>query len=202
MIKEFKSKARILFFPKAWGNAVARWIMGIVSPSGTIKIKNTVNPTENGSLELDVNMDAVCSRVRRVMEERALTRAEMDRIKGVVRAVLDGVSIKWKDGLVGVDADYLKDMIEETINNMMDESLEADASPKQFTSGYNGNTGSTQLTDTHAFGSQGATIQLLCRSTDDGADGAVFFRTFTITADGRIVEISGETSVAQVVTHA
>ena len=198
MIKEFKSKARMFFFPKAWGNAVARWITGIISPSGTIKIKNT----ENGSLELDVNMDAVCSRVRMAMDGRALTKAESEKIKAVIRAVLDGVSIKWGDGSFGVDADYLREMITEIVEQAIDGSVSAPTNPNGITSGYNGNAGTTPLSNTHTFGVQGATISLACRSTDDGADGAVFFRTFTIAEDGRIYQIGGESSAAQIVTHA
>lgn len=64
MIREFLSKRRIVFFQKTWANSVTQWICGIHSPSGTVKIVNTANPSKGKSAAFDVDIDAVWSRLR------------------------------------------------------------------------------------------------------------------------------------------
>lgn len=63
MIHGFDKKKRILFFPASWANAVVDWISGVCSPRGTLKIKNTLLPKENGSVEIDVDIERVASLV-------------------------------------------------------------------------------------------------------------------------------------------
>ena len=56
MIHQFDKKKRVLFFPTGWANSVASWCAGVSSPTGTIRIKNTLTPKEGGvSLEIDIN---------------------------------------------------------------------------------------------------------------------------------------------------
>lgn len=68
MIREFLSKRRIVFFPKSWANSITQWICGIHSPSGTLKIVNTANPSKGKSASLDVDIDAVWERLRERIE--------------------------------------------------------------------------------------------------------------------------------------
>lgn len=202
MIRLFGKKKRVVFFPVAWANSVVRWITGIISPSGTIKIKNELDPGDNGSIQLDVNVDAVTDAVVRKMDGREFSANDRVRIRDIIWAYLDGYSVQFKDKRISVNVDWLAEQVRSLIDEIGTGSPQSPTNPKQFTSGYNGNNGTSQLTDTHTFGAQGATVQLACRSTDDGADGAVFFRTFTIASDGRIYAIGTEGSVAQIVTHA
>lgn len=43
-------------------------------------------------------------------------------------------------------------------------------------------------------GGAGVVIYLACRAVDDGASGSIFFRPFTISSDGRIYSIGGEST--------
>ena len=70
MVYSFDKKAVVLFFPKGWGNGVVDWISGVHSPKNTITVKNTLNPTDKGSLALDVNVPMLADRVREVLAER------------------------------------------------------------------------------------------------------------------------------------
>lgn len=64
MIREFLSRRRLIFFPKSWANSVSQWICGVHSPSGTLKIVNTANPSKGKSASFDVDIDAVWNRLR------------------------------------------------------------------------------------------------------------------------------------------
>ena len=64
MIREFLSRRRLIFFPKPWANSVSQWICGVHSPSGTLKIVNTANPSKGKSASFDVDIDAVWNRLR------------------------------------------------------------------------------------------------------------------------------------------
>lgn len=70
MVYSFDKKAVVLFFPKDWGNSVVDWISGVHSPKNTIIVKNTLIPTDKGSLALDVNIPLVAKRVKEILAER------------------------------------------------------------------------------------------------------------------------------------
>ena len=66
MISEFKKK-KLLFFPIPWANEIVKWISGINSPSGTIKINNTLSPSDKTSMTIDVDIDVVARRVAEIL---------------------------------------------------------------------------------------------------------------------------------------
>lgn len=45
-----------LLFPKNWANEIVKWISGIHSPTGLIKLKNTLSPGEK-SMSIDIDME-------------------------------------------------------------------------------------------------------------------------------------------------
>ena len=71
MITTFDARKKILFFKTAWANEVTKWISQIKSPKGTIVVKNTLNPTDDGSLQIDVNLKVVAGKVREILVARA-----------------------------------------------------------------------------------------------------------------------------------
>ena len=186
-----------LFFPVAWANSVSRWILGLHSPSGTIRITNTAAPGEGASAAIDVDVEAVANRVMKLVggDARGFSRRECALIRDLVGAYVDGATVLWKDRRIALNTDWL----EEWISNKIASSLEIPApaapqNPNAVSSGFASNGATGNLADTHTFGTRGATIQLACRSTSNGSDGVVKFRTFTIAADGRLYAIGAESS--------
>ena len=66
MISEFKKK-KLLFFQIAWANKIVKWISGINSPSGTIRIVNTLSPSDKTSMTIDVDVEVVARRVAEIL---------------------------------------------------------------------------------------------------------------------------------------
>ena len=117
MIHLFSSKKRIFYFPVAFANSVARWCLGVHSPSGTISIKNTATPGDNGSLALDVNREAMKRLYMDFTENHELTEGEMKRIKTVVRGTLDGNSLTWQGEHFGVSMAWLQNNVAEIVGS-------------------------------------------------------------------------------------
>ena len=117
MIHLFNGKKRILFFPVGFANSVARWILGVHSPSGTISIKNTATPGDNGSLALDVNVDALRHIMAGVIDEHDLTEREIKRTKDIVHGAIDGTSLIMGGEHVSVSMDWLQQNIQKFLGN-------------------------------------------------------------------------------------
>ena len=115
MIHIFKGAKRVLFFPKSWANSVTNWLLGVRSSDGSIIVKNTANPTEDGSIDLRVNEKRIMRQVREHLEGRSLSKAEIIRVQEIVHALLDGVSLKWHDKSFSVDADWIADIVKKNI---------------------------------------------------------------------------------------
>ena len=113
MIHLFQGRRRILIFPKKWANSVVRWIAGIHSPSGTVKINNTMEPGDDGSLALDVNIDAVAHDVLERFETRPVTKEERKRLTHHLRGMVDGTSVQMIDGHIGVNGEWIDNRINE-----------------------------------------------------------------------------------------
>ena len=124
MIHLFKGSKRILFFPKSWANSVTNWLLGVRSSDGSIIVKNTANPTGDGSIDLRVNENRIMRRVREHLEGRSLGKAEIVRVQEVVHALLDGISLKWHDKSFSVDAEWIADIVKK---NMIDNSGDGNA---------------------------------------------------------------------------
>ena len=118
MIHLFQGRRKLFSFPKKWANSIVRWISGICSPSGTIKVSNTMDPGDDASLELDVNMDAVAANVLERFEVRPVTNEERDRMKHLLRGMLDGSTILMSDGHIYVASDWIEDMIENLLPDL------------------------------------------------------------------------------------
>ena len=98
MIHVFQN-AQVLF-PRRWANSVARWIQGLCSPSGTINIKNTLEPSGTGA-ELDVNIDAIAAKLAERLDKRYIRYSELPHI-------VDGTSITATAGVLSVSSDFVR----------------------------------------------------------------------------------------------
>ena len=117
MIHLFNGKKRILFFPVGFANSVARWILGVHSPSGTISIKNTATPGDNGSLALDVNVDALRHIMAGVIDDHDLTEREIKRTKDIVHGAIDGTSLIMGGEHISVSMDWLQQNIQKFLGD-------------------------------------------------------------------------------------
>lgn len=99
------SRKKILFFPVSWGNSVARWIQGLCSPSGTIRISNDLDPGPERSASLDVDVPAVLRAARAELDQRYVTVSEL---KNVIARLCDGNSIILKDGVLSVNREWIE----------------------------------------------------------------------------------------------
>lgn len=111
MIHLFNGKKRILFFPVGFANSVARWILGVHSPSGTIAIKNTATPGDNGSLAIDVNVDALRRIITGAIDDHDVTEREIKRTKDIVHGAIDGTSLIMGGEHISVSMDWLQQNI-------------------------------------------------------------------------------------------
>ena len=115
MIHLFKGTRRVLFFPKSWANSVTNWLLGVRSSDGSIIVKNTANPTEEGSLDLRVNESRIVRRVIESMGGTGFDKSDIVRIQEIVHALIDGVSIKWHDKSFSVDAEWIADIVKKNL---------------------------------------------------------------------------------------
>ena len=192
MIRVFENSKRILFFPKRWANAVSRWITGIHSPTGTINIRNTTSPDENGSMTIDVNVDAVAAKIRK-LSQSGLSKYQRQDVKDVIRFCLDNVSVYWQDGSVSVNKDWL----EKIVNGICDNLLKVETTESmELASGYEyASTPGSKYSDTFSAsgsGGAGAKIYLCTRGAGNDESAVMHFREVSITSDGRIYAIGPE----------
>ena len=117
MIHSFSSGRRILRFPRKWANAVVSWIAGVHSPNGTIKVKNTLHPTEDGSLALDVNEDAIYAGIVKRLDARGVSRDDLERAKLILTALLDGISVKRNGDNFSVSPDWVKNLVRDVMSD-------------------------------------------------------------------------------------
>ena len=108
MIRELKSGSR-LFSPRRLINSLVRWVLGVHSPEGTIKIQNTATPDEK-SIALDVDMAAIIAK----MNERnvGMTDAQRQDSADIMRAHLDGTSLVWTNEVATINKDWLTKQLE------------------------------------------------------------------------------------------
>jgi hypothetical protein len=190
MIKFFNEKNPLIFFPKKWANAVSRWLMGVYSPSGTIKITNTANPDEHGSLGLDVNIDAVIRKMEKKLHSRRFSESERLQIRDTIRAYIDGVSIYWKDKRFAVNEKWLNSMIHGILKGDSENGeLSYDSYvDKNYTDESDGYVDSS--TWVWANGGNGLKMDVYCEvvSMEDGTHG-LQKATLTFSPDGRLTGV-------------
>lgn len=206
MIHEIKAR-RLLFAPLGFLNSVARWILGVRSSDGSLLVRNTANPGRDGSIDLRVNFEAVYANVVRRLEVRDMTKEEVARVKGLVRGFVDGVTLSFSGGHVGVDAKWFEDAVKKYIEETMS-GADDDGSVKTLASGFGGvlplDEFAKKATDEIEFGksaSVGGKVFVACRGTDGGEDGVIFFREFSISKNGTLRAIGPETQAMGVYTN-
>ena len=201
MIHEYKTRKRILFFPTAWANSVSRWLLGVHSSDGSLTIKNTANPGEDGSIDLCVNFEAVYRRVRELFDTSDMSDGERERVKEIIHGMIDGISIKLNGSHIGVDIDWLTEQIIKQIKNELP-APEQPASPAQIVSGIENTVGAgstSLLTDNATIdGENGAELYVVERAHNNGMNVRLFWRKLTFAADGRLVKIGPEQAMKDV----
>lgn len=191
MIRELTGRRRI-FSPRRLINELVRWVLGVHSPSGTIKVRNTANPGER-SIALDIDMEAVLSAVDKRRENMGLSKAQREETRDVMRSCLDGNSLVWGDGCASVNSDWLDQYIKDETQGQL--PAPDAGTPTALLSGAqpSGGGASANSGSFTALGSgNGVTFLAVSRSYENGGVTQLFFRQVTVAADGRICSVSGE----------
>ena len=195
MIRELTGRRR-LFSPRRLINELVKWVLGVHSPSGTIKVNNTANPGER-SLALDIDMQAVLSAVDKHEEGNGLSKAQREETRDVMRSCLDGNSLVWGDNCASVDPEWLEQFIKE--DNQQALPAPDAGTPTQLQSGAGVGGASLDSGSFTASGSgNGAEFFAVTRSYSNGGVTELYFRKMTVAADGRICDVSAEAGSVQV----
>lgn len=101
MIRTFEGKGRLLFAPRAWFNAVARWILGAHSESGTIRIRNTANPGSGGP-----SFDVDCNEVAKALDSKFKANYPKSGESDLI-----GPGITWIGGRLSIDRAWLRKLV-------------------------------------------------------------------------------------------
>ena len=137
MIYQFDKKKRVLFFPTGWANSIASWCAGVSSPTGTIRIKNTLTPKEGGvSLEIDINEERIASLALQAIENRtSFSNAERNLIKGMFQGATDQKILAYRNGLFCIDMDALRRNLgldEEGEGKLQENQTDASTAGKEY----------------------------------------------------------------------
>ena len=192
MIRELTGRRR-LFSPRRLINELVKWVLGVHSPGGTIKVNNTANPGER-SLALDIDMQAVLSAVDKHDEGKGLSKAQREESRDVVRSCLDGNSLVWGDNCACVNSEWLDKYLDESGQEATLPAPDA-GTPTALLSGVQpsgGGAGDNTSTFTASGSGNGVKCLQVTRSYSNGGVTYLFFREFTYAADGRVCAISGE----------
>ena len=106
MIRTFDSKKKLLFAPKAFLNAVSRWLLNVRSASGTIRITNTANPTPENGPSIDVDAPETAKKLDPILAERYPKRGDR-------RLLMP--SLGWTGGKLGVDGEWITNEINKNL---------------------------------------------------------------------------------------
>ena len=194
MIAELTGRRR-LFSPRRLINEIVRWILGVCSPSGTIKIHNTAHPDGEQSISLDVDVDAVSGRVAERFGNMPFTADQRKEVCDVVRTHVDDTSVVWRDGGLAVNEEWAKKQTEANLaapDAGTPTSLLSGAQPTG--GGASRNSGSFTATGS----GNGVKFLAVTRSYSNGGVSELFFRQMTVAADGRICAVSAEVGSVQV----
>ncbi len=190
VIRELTGRKR-LFPPRRLINELVKWVLGVHSPGGTIKVNNTAAPGER-SIALDIDMDAVLSAVDEHEENKGLSDTQRTETRDVVRSCLDGNSLVWGDNCATVNPDWLDRYLEEDNQGLAPPDA---GTPAELTSGVDpqgGTAGMAQDSFSATGSGNGATFLAVTRSYSNGGVVDLFFREITVAADGRVCEVSAE----------
>lgn len=99
MVHLFQGRRRILFFPRAWANSVAQWILSLTSETGTVRVTNSASPEVGRAPSIDVDVAEVVKRAEGELRERFVSRRD--------ESGTDGVSVQMHNGKLRVDEEWL-----------------------------------------------------------------------------------------------
>ena len=122
MIKELTRKT--LFAPRRLINEMVRWILGVHSSEGTIRVANTATPGEERSLDLNVDVDAMKGCSDEWAASRGLSDPQREETANVMRQHLDGVTLVWQNDLASVNADWLDARLENLKSDEVDDDTD------------------------------------------------------------------------------
>lgn len=103
MIHLFQTRRRVLFFPVSWANSVARWLLGLTSETGTIRVTNSVAPDGGRAPSIDVDVAEVVRRAEGELAERFVSRRGASGV--------DGVSVQMHNGALRVNEEWLDNFV-------------------------------------------------------------------------------------------
>ena len=100
---------------------------------------------------------------------------------------------------IRVNEDWLDEKLDDKL-----EDLPAPAAPTSPTTPSTGNTNNSNVSSRLSWswtpGTNGLKMQIVCRGTNNGASGNLFFATLTISKDCRIAKVQGETDQLPIAT--
>ncbi len=99
MVHVFQGRRRILFFPRAWANSVARWILSLTSETGTVRVTNSPAPDGGRAPSLDVDVRRVVELAAGELGARYVSRRDASGV--------DGVSVQMHNGALRVGEEWL-----------------------------------------------------------------------------------------------
>lgn len=103
VIHLFQGRRRVLFFPRAWANSVARWILSLTSETGTVRVTNTPAPDGGRAPSIDVDVAEVVRRAEGELAERFVSRRGASGV--------DGVSVQMHNGELRVNEEWLDNFV-------------------------------------------------------------------------------------------
>ena len=192
MIKELTRKT--IFAPRRLINEMVRWILGVHSSEGTIRVANTATPGEERSLDVNVDMDAMKAHSDEWAASRGLSDVQREETANVMRQHLDGMTLVWQNDLAAVNADWLDARLENLKSDGSDGDGAATTSYTSVTSGGSAKTVNNK--DAWVSGGENGAKVSVCTLgyAKDDTNVHLKWRTLTISADGRITNISAESS--------
>lgn len=107
MIRTFNVR-KMLFTPVGFLNSVASWLLNVRSPSGTIRIKNTANPTGENGPSFDIDAKETASAIDGILSENYPKRGDKKLLSD---------SLLWENGKIGISREWLRNAINSDINN-------------------------------------------------------------------------------------
>ena len=192
MIRELTGRRR-LFSPRRLINELVKWVLGVHSPGGTIKVNNTANPGER-SLALDIDMQAVLSAVDKHDEGKGLSKAQREESRDVVRSCLDGNSLVWGDNCACVNSEWLDKYLDESGHGATLPAPDAGTQTALLSGAQPSGGGASEDAGSFTASGSGNGVKFLAvsRSYSNGGVTQLFFREVTAAADGRICGVSAE----------
>ncbi|MGN0851859.1 MAG: hypothetical protein ACI4Q3_00620 [Kiritimatiellia bacterium] len=206
-----------------WLNAVA-WCLNTIHGGTHVDVTMPANPGEGSGITVGLDMDGLCADLRnRGFYTKTSTDDDSEEsgtggtpgnlasfdaqgnladsgqpkpgdncafVQGVINSFTKGNLVKAGDGDLiedtGVKAEDVIGVTEPDTTSEITSGANTQASRAPLTSNWGATFGNA--------GGDGVVVYLACRAVDDGANGSIYFRPFTISSDGRIYSIGNESA--------